>query len=45
MYDNACSILSALKNIQAKTVKQKVRSIKASSFKLGNNLPWATVSI
>lgn len=44
IYEKACPILSALKNIQAITVKAKVKTIENSSLRLGNNLPLATVS-
>jgi len=43
-YDVACPIFSALKNIQAKTVKIKVKNINKNSFILGSNFPFATVS-
>ena len=44
MYKMASEIDFALKNIQAKTVNPNVSNINESSFRLGNNLPLATVS-
>ena len=41
----ASEIDFALKNIQAKVVKLKVIPIFNTSFLLGNNLPFATISI
>ena len=40
-----CPMFSALKNIQAKTVNPKVNKIEENSLNVGNNFPFATISI